>query len=110
MLPPAKLAVSLMDGTTLATGVEYPKGDPENSLTWEEVITKFAGLTAGILDRDEVGHAVRDRLGRYGRDGFRPAILGDPPADDRDGRIVFAAGASDNQERAGGGGEAVKHG
>lgn len=56
---PAKLTISLMDGATLATSVEYPKGDPENPLTWEEVIAKFAGLTAGILDRDSCSNVVR---------------------------------------------------
>lgn len=49
---PAKLTVSMMDGTIFESSVEYPKGDPENPLTWEEVIAKFEGLTTGILTRE----------------------------------------------------------
>ena len=56
---PAKLTVSLMDGTILESSVEYPKGDPENPLTWEEVIAKFEGLTAGILTREGCRNVVR---------------------------------------------------
>ncbi|MGL5512742.1 MAG: MmgE/PrpD family protein [Sporomusa sp.] len=49
---PAKVVVTFAGGKELAALVEYPKGDPENTLTWEEVIGKFEGLVEGILAQE----------------------------------------------------------
>jgi 2-methylcitrate dehydratase PrpD len=37
-------------GEAFETRVEYPKGDPENPLTWDELIRKFKDLTAPTFE------------------------------------------------------------
>ena len=44
---PAQVAVELEDGRRFENFVRYPKGDPENPLTWDEMKTKFRALTDG---------------------------------------------------------------
>jgi 2-methylcitrate dehydratase PrpD len=39
------------DGERYFTKIEYPKGDPENPLTWEEMIEKFHSLSNGSLTK-----------------------------------------------------------
>jgi 2-methylcitrate dehydratase PrpD len=41
------------DEKRYATTVEYPKGDPENPLSWEEMIERFHGLTGGIMKKQQ---------------------------------------------------------
>jgi 2-methylcitrate dehydratase PrpD len=41
------------DGRSYFTKIEYPKGDPENPLTWDEVIDKFHDLSSGLLPRGQ---------------------------------------------------------
>lgn len=45
----ARVAVTTTDGRTLIGAVDHPKGDPENPLTQDEVIAKFADLTGDRL-------------------------------------------------------------
>jgi 2-methylcitrate dehydratase PrpD len=40
------------DGKRYFTKVEYPKGDPENPLTWEEVIGKFNDLSGCFITKE----------------------------------------------------------
>ncbi len=42
---PARVSITLGDGRTIEKFVRYPKGDPENPLSWEELAAKFDGLT-----------------------------------------------------------------
>lgn len=55
---PAKLTVRLADGRTISEFVKYPKGDPENSLTWDEVKEKFTSLVTGLLDEHGIKEVV----------------------------------------------------
>jgi 2-methylcitrate dehydratase PrpD len=41
------------DEKRYSTTVEYPKGDPENPLSWEEMVERFHDLTGQILKRDQ---------------------------------------------------------
>jgi 2-methylcitrate dehydratase PrpD len=41
------------DEKRYSTTVEYPKGDPENPLSWEEMIKRFHDLTGPILKKDQ---------------------------------------------------------
>jgi len=41
------------DGERYFTKIEYPKGDPENPLTWEEMIDKFQDLSSGSLTKGQ---------------------------------------------------------
>jgi 2-methylcitrate dehydratase PrpD len=43
--------------------VDYPKGDPRNPLTWDEIDTKFRSLALGVID-DDTTDRVRDRVRR----------------------------------------------
>ena len=40
--------------------VLYPKGDPNNPMTWEDVTAKFMAQSRGILDR-RVAHEIAQR-------------------------------------------------
>ena len=41
------------DEKRYSTTVEYPKGDPENPLSWEEMIERFHELTGQIIKKDQ---------------------------------------------------------
>jgi len=41
------------DGKRYFIKIEYPKGDPENPLTWEEMIDKFHDLSSGSLTKGQ---------------------------------------------------------
>jgi len=41
------------DEKRYSTIVEYPKGDPENPLSWEEMIERFHDLTGQIIKKDQ---------------------------------------------------------
>ena len=47
------------DGPSLSRKVEYPKGDPENPFSEQEVSDKFLSLTEGILPVDKSSSMVR---------------------------------------------------
>lgn len=50
---PATLIAELKDGRILQAHVDYPKGDPENPATKEEIISKFHSLTSKYLDKEK---------------------------------------------------------
>jgi 2-methylcitrate dehydratase PrpD len=61
---PSTLVAEMIDGRTFTAHVDYPKGDPENPATKEEILAKFHGLTEQFFDqerREQVIEAV-DRL------------------------------------------------
>ncbi len=61
---PATLVVTLNDGRTLESHLDYPKGDPENPATKEEVVDKFNALTKNAFDQKRQAKIVKeiDRL------------------------------------------------
>jgi 2-methylcitrate dehydratase PrpD len=48
---PTTIEATLKDGRKVVSHFEYPKGDPENPATMDEVKEKFNGLTERFLDR-----------------------------------------------------------
>jgi len=54
---PAWVKIESSEGRTYSAKVMYPKGDPENPLSWDEVIEKFKNLTKPVL----AGHE-QDRI------------------------------------------------
>jgi 2-methylcitrate dehydratase PrpD len=46
---PASVKITVKGGREYSARVEYPKGDPENPLSWEELIEKFKHLTAPVF-------------------------------------------------------------
>jgi 2-methylcitrate dehydratase PrpD len=58
---PAKVEVLLRDGRRLAARIDYPLGDPENPLSWEQLVKKFRDLTEGVVSpgrQREILHAM----------------------------------------------------
>ncbi len=45
---PCHVVIATNEGRSYQARVEYPKGDPENSLTWEELIAKFENVTQNV--------------------------------------------------------------
>ncbi len=46
---PASVSLRTKDGKTYYTRIDFPKGDPENPLTWEELIDKFRNLITPLF-------------------------------------------------------------
>jgi 2-methylcitrate dehydratase PrpD len=60
---PAWARVTLKDGRQLSAHVRYPKGDPENPLSWEELVEKYRALAGAVWDRKTLD-TVHDRVQR----------------------------------------------
>jgi 2-methylcitrate dehydratase PrpD len=45
---PASVRIVTEDGRSFSARIDYPRGDPENPLTWEELLGKFDDLTSAI--------------------------------------------------------------
>lgn len=45
---PARVTIQTEDGRSLERFVRYPKGDPENPLTWDEMTAKFRSLAVAL--------------------------------------------------------------
>ena len=50
---PASVQIVTQDGRRFSTRIDYPKGDPENPLTQEEVLSKFNDLTSAIYPAEK---------------------------------------------------------
>jgi 2-methylcitrate dehydratase PrpD len=48
---PARVEISLANGNRYEKFLRYPKGDPENPLSWEEMEAKFRSLAGAVLSR-----------------------------------------------------------
>jgi len=46
---PARVVVHTAAGQSYEQFVRYPKGDPENPLTWDEMAAKFRSLAGAVL-------------------------------------------------------------
>lgn len=56
---PATLIAELNDGRIIQAHVDYPKGDPENLATKEEIISKFNSLTSTYLNKEKRDKIIR---------------------------------------------------
>jgi 2-methylcitrate dehydratase PrpD len=56
---PARVEIETSKGT-FSDKIDYPKGDPENPLTWEEMITKFNYVSAPIYDENQQQQIVSE--------------------------------------------------
>ncbi len=60
---PSTLVATLRDGRTVTAHVEYPKGDPENPVSMDDIVRKFNYLTEKYFDqgrRKEVIEAITE--------------------------------------------------
>ncbi|MGI9535484.1 MAG: MmgE/PrpD family protein [Desulfocapsaceae bacterium] len=46
---PARVAIQTTDGKKFEHRLDHPKGDPENPLSWDELIVKFTSLATEVL-------------------------------------------------------------
>ncbi len=47
----------MKDGALVTADVDYPKGDPENPVTWDETVEKFrfmSGHHVGTVEQDRI--------------------------------------------------------
>ncbi|HUA19825.1 MAG TPA: MmgE/PrpD family protein [Bryobacteraceae bacterium] len=49
---PARVTIETEDGRRLEKFVRYPKGDPENPLSWDEMAAKFRSLAGAVLSEE----------------------------------------------------------
>lgn len=56
---PARVAIQLDNGQRYEKFVRYPKGDPENPLTWDELAAKFRSLAGAVLSPERCGQIVQ---------------------------------------------------
>ena len=47
---PAKVKITTRDGREFSKRLDHPKGDPENPLSWDEIIIKFERLSSSVFD------------------------------------------------------------
>jgi 2-methylcitrate dehydratase PrpD len=62
---PARVVMELADGQRYEKFIRYPKGDPENPLTWEEMTAKFRALAGAVVSAercDEIIEAISTDL------------------------------------------------
>ena len=55
---PASAFIKTKEGKEFNVRIEYPKGDPENALTWEELIDKFQTLSEPLFQSDRLDQIV----------------------------------------------------
>jgi 2-methylcitrate dehydratase PrpD len=55
---PARVSIELGDGTRHEKFVRYPKGDPENPLTWDELAAKFRALAGTVLSPERCDEII----------------------------------------------------
>jgi len=55
---PAKVTIIARGAQKYHAQLEHPKGDPENPLSWEELITKFKNLTLPVFQGDRCSTIV----------------------------------------------------
>ena len=58
----ARVTVTTTDGRTLSREVPYPKGDPRNPLSDEEIAAKFTRMSAHVLSAPQQARAVEIAL------------------------------------------------
>ena len=56
---PARATIRLEDGREYERFVRYPKGDPENPLTWDEMAAKFRSLAGAVLSPERCDEIIR---------------------------------------------------
>ena len=56
---PATVEIKTKKDETFFTRIEYPKGDPENALTWDEIIDKFRGLVSTVYTKDQAEQIIQ---------------------------------------------------
>jgi 2-methylcitrate dehydratase PrpD len=75
---PARVVIELDNGQLFEKFVRYPKGDPENPLTWDEITAKFHSLAGAVISAercDEILGAYCARQVKFPASLLEPAPL-----------------------------------
>ena len=56
---PARVQIELTNGKQFQKNIRYPKGDPKNPLTWQELATKFESLATRVIPDARAGQIVQ---------------------------------------------------
>ena len=77
---PASVTVLTKDGKSYSTRIDFPKGDPENPLTWDELIDKLRNLVSAVFSdvkQNEIIERVRSLEKEADLKGFLMLLLKD---------------------------------
>jgi len=55
---PASATLVTKNGKEYSARIDYPKGDPKNPLTWDELIEKFRSLVSPVFPITERNHII----------------------------------------------------
>ncbi|MDF1590059.1 MAG: MmgE/PrpD family protein [Desulfobacterales bacterium] len=55
---PARVAITTGRGQEFSIKIDFPKGDPENPLTWEELIAKYKELVQPVYSVDRISKLI----------------------------------------------------
>jgi 2-methylcitrate dehydratase PrpD len=55
----ARVTIFLDDGRQYENFIQHPKGDPQNPLSWEELVAKFASLASAVIPLDRCEQILR---------------------------------------------------
>jgi 2-methylcitrate dehydratase PrpD len=56
---PSWVEIDTKDGRTVRSDVEYPKGDPQNPLSWDELKDKFRTLTQTVISSERQEEIIK---------------------------------------------------
>ena len=70
---PSEVEIETVDGRTLRMQTDFPKGDPQNRLSYPEMSAKFRSLASAALSEDELD-AVERAVAAVDADGVAPLI------------------------------------
>jgi len=75
---PALAKITTRNGREFSAAIEYPKGDPENPLTWQELIRKIRDLVAPVYtagQQEEIIDRVRSLEAEKDMNSFSELLL-----------------------------------
>jgi 2-methylcitrate dehydratase PrpD len=55
---PAEAIIETTDGKTFTSRIEYPKGDPENPLSWEDIQDKFLNMVSTVYSTKQANNII----------------------------------------------------
>jgi 2-methylcitrate dehydratase PrpD len=55
---PTRVSIELENGQRYEKSIRYPKGDPENPLTWDELAAKFRALAGSVLSPERCDEII----------------------------------------------------
>jgi len=55
----AQVEIETQGGQSYRSNIEFPKGDPENPLSWDEIIEKFNSLALSVFSKEQCNDVVK---------------------------------------------------